>query len=173
MWRRFGLSCLLLMSSLAVASQELSCFADTVKRQGEASASLTFKFRGGCGTGMVVIETDLPQHGSQVLVQSFQLPVVAVWFEDLNGDREPDLMLQTSADQSAGKLMVFLNLQGRFVHQWLNPPDSAQQQGYLGRDKLYIRWGKLVRLLRYQTETGEAWRRLVYNFDAAAWQREH
>jgi len=173
MWRRCGLSCLLLLlSKLAVAETVENCFPDTQKRNGEASVSLSFKFRGGCSKGLVVIESNTPSAGAQVLVQSFELPITNVWFEDMDGDSDPDLMLQTTKDASAGRLMVFRNQQGRLVHQWLAEPDELQRQGYLQRDRLYVRWGKLVRLLRYQSGAEELWRRLVYNFDARRWEKE-
>lgn len=172
MWSRFGLSFLLLLSSVAAADEQLRCFPDTQKQSAGSSVSLSFTHRGSCAKGMVTIEANTPQGGPQVLVNSFKLPVTAVWFEDMDGDDEPDLLLQTRADDSAGELIVFRNQAGRLVHQWLSEPNEQQLQGYIGRDKLYPRWGKLVRLMRYQSDKGEAWRRLVYNFDSAAWQRE-
>lgn len=169
---RFGLSCfLLILSSLAAAGQETPCFADKVVTTGNASASLSFKYRDNCATGMVVIEVE-DSGRSQMLVQSFQRPVTEVWYQDMDGDGDLDLMLQTTHDQSAGKLMVFRNLNGRLLHQWLEEPDKALLNGYVKRDRVYVRWGKLVRLIRFRDGEKEAWRRVIYDFDNRSWQRE-
>ncbi|MCM2680387.1 hypothetical protein [Echinimonas agarilytica] len=127
---------------------------------------------GSCSRGMYVLGVKAPQGQQQTLYQAYTAAISGLWLERLTGQSAPDIVMTAEFNGKLEKLQVFSWKEGYYSERWLEPPSAEQLSGYVGQDKVYVRWNTLVRQIKTKNWEGESWRRLVYDFAKERWQTD-
>lgn len=158
-------SLLLIFSSYASACQKEF---EVVKHGYQAKLLLN----GSCDRGMYVLNVKLPDGRQQSVYQAYSAPVTGVWMAKVAGLEQPDVVMAQMSDEKLIKLLMYSWKGERFTNNWLAQPSAEQLEGYTGKDKVYVRWNKLVRQLQIQQDEKTFWRRITYDFAKKAWEQE-
>ncbi|MBD1389073.1 hypothetical protein IC617_06495 [Neiella sp. HB171785] len=150
-------------SNLARAECEQVLNAD------KAGYQVSLSVTGDCRKGMFVLTIDTPDGIQQTLYEAYDQPFTAIWLDKLVGNPQPDIVLLQQVDQRFAGLILYSWQNNHYQKQSINPPAESLMVGYAEQDKVYVRWGALVRQIKLTDPEGPGWRRLSYDFNKASW----
>ncbi len=118
---------------------------------------------------MFVLTIDMPDGTQQTLYEAYGQPFAEMWLDKLVGNPQPDIVLLQQVEERFAGLLVYSWQNNRYKKQTINQPTDSLMSDYAEQDKVYVRWGALVRQIKLIDPEGPGWRRLSYDFDKASW----
>ena len=158
-----------MLSSAWFPAQAEQCNTRFEKEKAGFKAVLAFS--GACDKGMFALAITPPDGRLQTFFQAHQAPVTGIWLERLTGAAQPDLVMLSEKEGKLFELIVYSWVNGKFSKRWMADPEPSMLELYDNQDKIYVRWGTLVRQIKLNTPEGEGigWRRLSYDFSENRW----
>ncbi|MBW8189703.1 hypothetical protein K0504_01535 [Neiella marina] len=166
LWR-YGSICLLMLSSVFSSHAKENCQQTFEASKAGVSAALSFS--GSCERGMFQLALTMPEGQQQTLYEAYHQPISAIWLEKLTGKPQPDLVMLLEADGHFKGLLVYSWVNNHYQKLAIKQPEASLLEGYDQQDRVYVRWGELVRQIKLADPDSAGWRRLRYDFAQKLW----